>query len=88
MSAEALLVVGLQSLTIILLFTILVGTFKNMASLKDLQDDLQDIADAVVVLADEIKALKEAGAGLVSQEQLDALDAKAELIKAALAAAQ
>lgn len=53
------------------------------ATEQDLQNDLDAIGTAVGVLADEIKALKDAGVSLVTQEQLDALDAKAKAIVAA-----
>lgn len=87
MSAEWVMV-GLQCLTIALVLFILKGTYRNMATLQDLQDDLNDISKGIAELADEIKALKEAGVSVISQEQLDALDAKAENIKSALEAAK
>lgn len=59
-----------------------------MSTVQDLQTDLQAVADGVAALAVEIAALKAAGAGAVSQEQLDALDAQAKAIVAATAAAK
>jgi len=83
-----MVIVGLQCLTIFVLFCIAKGTFKNMATLQDLQDDLNDISTAVVEIADLIRELKEAGVSVITQAQLDALDEKAEQIKSALASAK
>lgn len=58
-----------------------------MATVQDLQNDLQAIADGVAGLAADIAALKAAGS-LVSQSQLDELDAKAQAINAAIVAAK
>jgi cell division protein FtsL len=55
-----------------------------MASLSDLQNDIQAVVDAIANLAREIADLKNSG-GPVSQAQLDALDVS---VQAALAAAQ
>lgn len=54
-----------------------------MAVELDLENDLSAISDAIGVLAAEIASLKAQGAPLVTQEQLDALDAKAKAIVAA-----
>lgn len=53
----------------------------------DLENDLQAVADGVAVLAQEIADLKNATSP-VTQEQLDALDAKAQAIVAAINAAK
>ena len=58
-----------------------------MAKELDLEQDLTDIGSAISVLADEIKALKDSGAQLVTQEQLDALHVRAQAIKDAATAA-
>lgn len=86
--SDVVVVVGLQCLIITLLLINLFGVFKNMASLQEFKDDLNDIAVKVSEIADEIKALKDAGVGVISQADLDALDEKAEAIKAALDAAK
>lgn len=54
-----------------------------MSTELDLETDVQAIADAVTALAAEIAALKAAGSGAVTQEQLDALDVRAKAIAAA-----
>lgn len=61
-----------------------------MADFKELDSDIDDIASGVTFLATEIKALKDqvAAGSPVSQEQLDALDAKAEAIKTAIESAK
>jgi len=59
----------------------------TMATVQDLQDNLQGISDDVAGLATEIASLK-AAAGPVSQTQLDDLTAKAQAIRAAIAAAR
>ena len=76
-------------LVVIILGIILLLTkvSKIMATELDLEADIQAVADAVTVLADEIAALKAAGVGAVTQAQLDALDAKAKAIAAAAQAA-
>lgn len=58
-----------------------------MATEQDLEFSLQAIADGVAALAKEIADLKVVGPGLVTQAQLDALDAKAQEIVAATKAA-
>lgn len=59
-----------------------------MAKFQDLSDALDDLAAEVVVITEEIAALKAAGAPLVTQDQLDALVAKTQAIQAALVAAE
>lgn len=59
-----------------------------MATELDLETHLAAIADGVVALAKEISDLKVTGAQLVTQEQLDAADAKAQAIVAAIEAAK
>jgi hypothetical protein len=62
---------------------------KIMADIQNLSDDLDAIkagVDAAIVLIAELKAqIAAIPAGAATQEQLDALDAKTEAIKAALA---
>jgi phage shock protein A len=53
---------------------------KIMATEQNLQDDLDAIKTGVANLAAEIAALKAAGAGAVTQAQLDSLDAEAKSI--------
>jgi hypothetical protein len=53
-----------------------------MATEQNLQDDMDAIKAGVAALAAEIAALKAAGAGAVTQAQLDALDAEAKTIVA------
>ena len=59
-----------------------------MANEQDLEGHLQVIADKVVEIAAEIASLKAGGVQLVTQEQLDSLDAKAQAIAAAIDAAK
>lgn len=59
-----------------------------MATLQDLQADLQAALDGVAALAGEIAALKAAGAAAVTQDQLDALDVTAKSIVSAIDAAK
>lgn len=80
MVVTLLIVAGVHSAFLLFLFR----KVRHMAATEqDLQNDLDAIGTAVGVLADEIKALKDAGVSLVTQEQLDALDAKAKAIVAA-----
>jgi hypothetical protein len=59
-----------------------------MANEQDLEAHLQVIADKIVEIAKEISDLKTGGVQLVTQEQLDSLDAKAQAIAAAIDAAK
>lgn len=59
-----------------------------MATLQDLQTDVQSVEDGVAELAREIADLKASGPTIVTQEQLDALDQKAKDILAAIQAAK
>ncbi len=82
------LVVGVfMALTTSLLIRLDRKANRIMASEQNLSDDLDVIAAKVIEIADEIKALKNQ-LGPVTQEQLDALDAKAQAIAAALDAAK
>lgn len=58
-----------------------------MADVKSFEADIDAVAAGVAELAAEIASLKASG-GVVSQEQLDALDAKVKDILAAVQAAK
>ncbi len=58
---------------------------KIMANEQDLQDDLDAIKTGVAGLLQQIAALVAAGPGVVTQAQLDALEAEAKGITAAMA---
>ena len=84
---EQLLVTGLSNVTAHLI-SINLKENKIMADIQNLSDDLDAIkagVDSAIVLIAELKAqIAAIPAGAATQEQLDALDAKTEAIKAAL----
>lgn len=76
-----------QFFVIVLLFANFLQGAMILSNEADLETSLQNISDGVVALAAEIAALK-SQPGPVSQDQLDALVAKANVIVAAITAAQ
>lgn len=61
---------------------------KAMANQVDLENHLSDISTGVAALATEIKDLKNRPGGVVTQAELDALDARAVKILADIEAAK
>lgn len=79
---------GMQVVCILLLLILVWKVNHLMADAQKLSDDLDLVNDAIADLATEVAALKAAGPALITQAQLDALDAKAQALAAAAIAAK
>lgn len=79
---------GMQMVCVLLLLIVVRKVNTLMADAQKLSDDLDAVGVAIADVAAEVAALKAQGPALITQEQLDALDAKAQALAAAAVAAK